>query len=269
MASLLDFLDYVHATPPQGYLHDITPFIIGITPRSGSSYLCDLLMKTEKVGNPDEYLNTFLLPEVLRTNPATDIYTLIAKLAKQQAKNGILGIKTTYLQVKELIDANVMNTIFPDAKIVLLFRRNIVLQAVSLYRARESGVFHTNITPHDDDLNRLRMLPFDSDKLIANIIHIADQEKEWMTFIQQSQIPFRIFLYEDFVGHEGETVNEICAFLQTNCPDSPDPAQSSFQKLSSCVNIRWAERFITENHQWLYEDILKSRTYLPSSYLSS
>ncbi len=263
--SLSAFLDYVEAVPPQDYLNGITPFILAMTPRSGSSYLCDLLVRTKQVGNPGEYLNRFLLPGVLQTYPAQDMYSYIACLAKHQADKGVFGIKATYLHIKELIEANIMQHVFPKAKIVLLFRRNVVLQAVSLYRARESGIFHTNESPNHESLHRLNALSYNPDRIMENILHITHQEEGWMTFIQTTDAPHRICIYEDFVGQEARTVHQICAFLDRDCPNVPRPSQSCFRKIGNSINTRWADRFITEYHEWLYEIVLQKRTYLPAA----
>ena len=41
-------------------------FLIAITPRSGSSYLCDLMTKIKLFGTPGEMLNQQFIPEIVK-----------------------------------------------------------------------------------------------------------------------------------------------------------------------------------------------------------
>ena len=44
-------------------------FIIAITPRSGSSYLCDLMTKVKLFGIPGEVINQKFIPKILKRIP--------------------------------------------------------------------------------------------------------------------------------------------------------------------------------------------------------
>lgn len=41
-------------------------YIIAMTPRSGSSYLCDVLSKTRRFGMPGEFLNEDFIPDIMK-----------------------------------------------------------------------------------------------------------------------------------------------------------------------------------------------------------
>ncbi|NIV10795.1 MAG: hypothetical protein GWN62_05760, partial [Aliifodinibius sp.] len=60
-----------------------------------------------------------------------------------------------------------------------LTRRNLAAQAVSLYKATASNVFHTNIKHEREALHKLEMLEYDFKKIQRWYWHIALQEQGW------------------------------------------------------------------------------------------
>jgi trehalose 2-sulfotransferase len=117
-------------------------YMICATPRSGSNYLCQLLASTGKLGNSLEFLNMaggerYADPDrppkprrqlaVIRTTGATG--------------NGIYAVKllpSNYLFARRKID---LFSELPNLKVVRLRRRDLLGQAISLSRVRQTGQF--------------------------------------------------------------------------------------------------------------------------------
>jgi LPS sulfotransferase NodH len=127
---------------------DHRPFLICITPRSGSTYLRDLLLQTRSAGRPYEFLNLDRVTSRLqKVNVAESISStsflqyLHCILDVQTPRGGSCGITTSYYQFLPLIETGLDRALFQDFRIIHLLRRQLVEQAVSLYLAVETGIF--------------------------------------------------------------------------------------------------------------------------------
>ena len=102
-------------------------YILAITPRSGSSFLSELLKKTEVLGIPQEFINQSFIPRHLNNkNPARtpDDYLLnIFKVWK--TKNGVAGIKASWFQFRNLYTILANPSVVSEYKYIYLIENEI------------------------------------------------------------------------------------------------------------------------------------------------
>ena len=213
--------------------HPSNPYVIAMTPRSGSSYLCDLLARSKVFGCPGEQLNTDFIPSVLQAIPATNADTYLRNnLRHSQTPNGVSGIKASWFQLSDFLPLLAQPDVLTSFKYISLLRKDTVLQAISLYRATATGVFHTNIEHSGEALRSLGELPFDYAKIDYWHRHIVLQQQGWEAFFRERGITPLGRIAE----HLGVPTDGVAM------PEAP----SIFKKLGGDQNVVWRERFVQE-----------------------
>ena len=114
--------------------------MICATPRSGSNYLSQLLASTGVLGNPREYFNA---PGRRRYDdpayPDDPHEQLRQVLTTGRTANGIYAVKVHYFQIAALKQVVDPTRELPHLRFIVLDRRDVLRQAVSWSRARQSS----------------------------------------------------------------------------------------------------------------------------------
>jgi LPS sulfotransferase NodH len=170
-------------------------YVIFFTARSGSSWLTSVLSAENRFGRPEEFLNPGFVRDVAEAVNCKDPeFFLPSLLKKVQSPNGVFGIEVREIDVvlvgKELFFKNF------DSKTTFfnLWRENIVAQAVSLYRAVETGHFHSG-----DGKEENAAPDYHADGLEKWIIDIAAQENANVLMLQREGRAFINLCYEHIV----------------------------------------------------------------------
>jgi trehalose 2-sulfotransferase len=134
--------DVGNGTPPR------FRYVILSTPRSGSELLCAYL-RQRGIGVPSEYFGTENLAERLGCREGDHGIVFPRYLHRLEAKrttpSGIFGLKLHPGQLEALFEKNTelaIRVLGHFNRIVVLRRRDKVLQAISLMRARLTGQYH-------------------------------------------------------------------------------------------------------------------------------
>lgn len=223
-------------------------YLVAMTPRSGSSYLCHVIEGTKRLGIPGEYLNQDFIPEIVKTIPgrtSSEYFKNVEKVKK--SKNGVYGLKASWFQFESFYNSLDDVTCLSNYRYIYLTRRNLAAQAVSLYKATESNVFHTNINHGDEKLQALEKLEYDFYKINQWYEHIVMQERGWRNYFLEHRISPCYVTYEEVDEDIGPVIKRISQFVGVNpdkvsLPDSP----SIFKKVRDARNLEWACRFILE-----------------------
>jgi LPS sulfotransferase NodH len=211
--------------------------VIIFTPRSGSSWLGDLLTATGVFGLPDEYANQTLLCEHVSKFARTETDYLNAMEQECASANGIFSIQATWG------DISLFGTIdfferYQNARYFCLRRRDIISQAISLHLAVETGLFHRV----GSDEVRIEYTP--SQCPVQSIkrwcVHILNFECMIEgQFIVRGINPMRLF-YEELVEAPEQTVQRILTTLDL----SSGAPTSNYKKLSSEKNDQLKAEFL-------------------------
>lgn len=229
-------------------------YCIGFTPRSGSSWLGGILSKSGVLGDPLEYFNA-ATPELARyaipQSGATDVREYFRYLkAVRQTKN-VFGVEMAYQHVSKLVDEGYGDMLDDIDEWFLLRRRDYIAQAVSLYRASESGVFHAY-----QQKETIPETPYNGDKIAGFALAALTSEYLFDAFFTKRGISPLAIWYEDMLEMTPIQMVEIFTQpLEISSAGIADPKnledRDSFRKLSDEHSTYLAERFRQEKPEFL------------------
>jgi trehalose 2-sulfotransferase len=223
-------------------------YIIAITPRSGSSYLCDMMARTRRLGLPIEAVNEELMPGILTRIPGRTPEEYLRNVMRvKKTRNGVSGLKASWFQFRNFLQPMKDQTHFKDFKYIYLIRRSLAAQAVSLYKATASGVFHSNVQHGEDAIAKLNSLDYDYEKIREWYTHIVQQEFGWKDYFYCNRIFPLCLTYEDIEIDILGVLKRIATYVGVNpnnvkLPDEP----SVFKRINDRRNTEWAQRFSME-----------------------
>lgn len=241
-------------------------YIVCTTPRSGSTLLCTLLAATGRVGCPDSYYHE---PDVMREWAAEwglpddramspldrerrYLQAVVAAgrggtplfaMRLQQAYLAPLAELLARLRPGPRSDAARFAQAFGRIRYVHLTREDKVAQAVSLVRARQSGLWHRNA----DGTERERSAPpraanYDGAAIAREVAIQTRADRAWIDWFERQQItPYRI-TYEDLALDPAMSVALLCEALGVAPPAAPLVAPG-LAKLADAISADWIARY--------------------------
>lgn len=226
-------------------------YIIAMTPRSGSSYLCDVLSRSNRFGLPGEFLNQEFLPNIMSRIPGRTPCEYFRNVGRvRKTRNGIYGLKASWFQFRNFVELMGDDECLSGYKFIYLTRRDIAAQAVSLYKATASSVFHTNKNHDADAVNKLESLEYDFDEINRWYEHIVKQEQGWQGYFRDNRINPCCISYEEIDADVQSVVMKIAVYLGVNPSKVTTPSEPSvFVKVSDRRNLEWSCRYLLERSE--------------------
>lgn len=213
-----------------------------MTPRSGSSYLMDLFCKTNRLAEPGEYLNPCFVPNIATALQVDNLSDYWLKLLQNKGRGGVFGIKASYFHLMPLIETGLDELLFQNNKIILLQRKNIVKQAISLYLATQSNIFHTNIEHSDEKWKVLNQLEYSDEGIRSWLEHIYQQEQGWSKYLKHKE--YLSLSYEDILINPKNCVTKALNYLSIEFVDNNICGESIFKKLGNDKNRQFYDNFL-------------------------
>lgn len=219
-------------------------YFVFFTPRSGSSWLTELLATNGGYGNPSEWFSPDVIPEVAEKLKVDNIYDYIA-VAKRRladADTGVFGLELTYFQfemIRELIDLS-LHFSWDSIRVFYLSRQDIVAQAVSLYKAVTSRVFHST----DIMDGKIPSVEYNVEEISYWLEHIVQQEIGLEAlFSRLGIVPIRLN-YEQMMGTSVEFTLQTFSVALFGSPMEGRPVRPTLnQKLPRAEEFDWVTRF--------------------------
>lgn len=170
-------------------------YCILMTPRSGSTWLTRRVARVDVLSCPDEYFNTEIFAATLKYNPGRDIYEVFDIIAaKNRTRHGLFGFEISYFDLEELeLEAKLTELMVGEKYFFYLNRRNFVAQAISLYTAVESKIFHSFQATGEPR----REAPYDDNKIMFWICHILQQEFGFRRWMEANKVTPMRLRYEE------------------------------------------------------------------------
>lgn len=209
-----------------------TSYLVCGTPRSGSSLLCEALIRTEISGLPEEYFlprNQTIWQKQWQTSGYTEY--LASVFSQGTTPNGVFGSKMmwgyfgNFLRSVRRIPAysepslsahNLMQAVFPNLHYIWIKRLDKVRQAVSHAKARQTNEW--KVTDNALVSQHLARKPIFSYQQIDYMIQELEmQDNAWQRYFTENHIQPFIVVYEDFVRQYEETTIQILDYL--NIPE--------------------------------------------------
>jgi LPS sulfotransferase NodH len=206
-------------TIPQQNQKPKQSYAILTTPRSGSTYLCDLLNSTAIAGHPMEHLR--LATQELSRHCNFNYLKLLDNLMEYRTtSNGVFGTKLISHFLFELQRAkpgskNLWQSI---DQFILLIRKDKVAQAVSLVLAQKTEVWHL----HSDEKKSSYQAQLESLKIDRSLLNDVEQK---VLFIEQQEAQLKktlanhkiqplVVVYEDILADAPGQIDRILDFLK-------------------------------------------------------
>ncbi|HUD65069.1 MAG TPA: Stf0 family sulfotransferase [Candidatus Sulfotelmatobacter sp.] len=129
----------------------------------------------------------------------------------------------------------------PDLRMIWLRRQNMVARAVSLFRARQSGIWYQSLSKSSAVIEKQAPV-FDFAEI--NTLYCLGwlQEESWQQFFQQNKISSHCVLYEELVANYESTVRRTLQFLDIDS-EQKRIAPPVSAKQSDALSEEWAERY--------------------------
>ncbi len=115
------------------------------TPRSGSSRLTDIGEQSGILSRPGEIFNWNFMPGIAAHYGAKDMATYIDVIARERNTNGVFGCQNTYMHIlSSFRSGRRWHAAFQPTHYFWLYREDIVAQAVSVSRMRQTRIGHAH-----------------------------------------------------------------------------------------------------------------------------
>ncbi len=242
----------VKKTPNQSY-------IVCTTPRSGSTVLCNILSNTKVAGQPTEYFyEGDFYNKLWEKWEVSNFSEYLQSVFQETATpNGVIGVKimtgsgyfTGFMQNIRKIpryqtdsrtDWEILSDLFPNLHYIWLTRRNKVRQAVSQWRALQSGVWHQYKDGLVSEENEINFNFEEIDLLVQNLVL---REVAWQDYFTAAKISPLTIVYEDFVQSPQEIILQILSYLNVSAP-SNWVLKMNLKKLTDFQSEMWVKQYL-------------------------
>jgi trehalose 2-sulfotransferase len=195
-------------------------YCVCFTLRSGSTLLCEDLAQWS-LGTPTE---SFQLPRhgdegesladvVFETVAASPGPTFGFKATWEQA-----FLLAERLRAEGEADASFdLRSVFPDLRSAHLVRRDKVAQAISIWRAVESGTWHWPVGQQVDKGHP----EYDFEAIRAYLVQVVAEEWLWSSHFQRLGVPHVRLDYESYVEHRARSLRSLAGFLGLKAVRAP------------------------------------------------
>ena len=239
-------------------------YVICATPRSGSTLLCDLLTSSGVAGQPRSYLRSedisywaevWGVGEPKTANdPVFSRAYLSAMVRAGTAHTGIFGLRLMWRSVNEAIerlkaglggDADLPKLLEQELGPTLfihLSRRDKSAQAVSLVRARQTGLWHVAA----DGSERERIAParppvFDAGRIYQARATLRNDDESWFSFFNQRGIEPMRLVYEDLAAHPQKVLADTLVALSRD-PSLVTTISAQTAKMADDISSDWTKQ---------------------------
>ena len=215
-------------------------YLICSSPRSGSSYLCELLASTGVLGVPREYLNVADRWGQVDGKPPADPRALLDRVLTAGATpNGIYALKAHadhFAAVAAVVDPL---RALPNLRFVSIRRRDILAQAISWLRAGQSLQFRAT--------DRQRGVPtYDASAIRGYLAMLAEQRAAWNRMFAATGCAPLAIEYERLMQEPQRDVDRVAQFVGVALPASIVPALVTITIQRDDLNAEWQRRFLEE-----------------------
>ena len=151
---------------------------IAFTPRSGSTWISDVVRQSRALGSPGEYFNINAAFDSISLAACTSLEDYYAWLSRVRQTNGVFGFEISWPWLDLLEKEGKLSLLQGVDYWFLLRRRDFVLQAVSLYLASSSGVFHLRHEGEQGAERRVESgdVEYDADAIAESLLQVMHGE---------------------------------------------------------------------------------------------
>jgi len=234
-------------------------YVIFFLPRSGSTWLTELASKDGRLGTPHEWFNEWWIygdgellgcvpPRVMGTHDINEYIERVVEMYR--SPNGVMGLEISLTQMRMLIKiVENPHSIKGVLTVFYLRRRNLVAQAISIYRSVATSYFHS-FQDDSEARSRFDALDYSGDAIAGCMQDIINYENSFEELFATCGIKPHRFFYEDIVADNSHVLDWMAATVTgSTTPGAGTPSEDWLIKpISDWKNRAWEEQFRLE--QW-------------------
>lgn len=223
----------------------VNRYVIFFTPRSGSSRLTDIVAASDGLGKPGECFNLEHIRKMVEFFGAQSMPDYVNLLMRYRNDAGTFGSEIEMGQMRTFFaNPNVFFEIYQPTAFLFLIRENIIQQAVSMSRKRQTGVAHN--APGAVAPTEKAEFKYDADDIAKEMKRLAKQEQLFEEILAQRGIePLRLS-YETLLDNPATQFLPVIAKFVGADLKNVERARSDHQKLGDEKNLAFAQRFSEE-----------------------
>jgi trehalose 2-sulfotransferase len=216
-------------------------YVICSEHRSGSTLLCELLKSTGQLGNPDEFFRDTIFSARFERRPEF----LENVLDQATTPNGIYGLKV-FSQQFDVTCARRWAEELPDLRYVYLERRDLLGQAISLVRARQTEQYSATAKAR-------RAERYDGRAIKRQLGRIAEGYLRWRRFFARNGIVPVWLSYEELIDDHLSAVLAVARAVEIELT-ADVVVRAELRRQQDQLTSIWRERFISEYSDTGYLD---------------
>ena len=216
-------------------------YAICTEPRSGSVFLCRLLISTGVLGWPTEYFNAAAVRTArgLADYPLDPEAQLAAIPTLGATDNGVYGVKISSEQF-DAVKATRWAERLPSLAFIYLERFDLLGQAISHVRAIQTQQWVSFRPARAEPL-------YDRDRINNELLRLARAQARWRYYLARNRLPALHLVYEQVVARPQETVAAVGRLLSLE--ETPQVDMAGIGDLAiqrDAISQDWRARFIAE-----------------------
>ena len=221
-----------HGTPERS-------IVLATDERTGSEWLCQLLGATGRLGRPSEYLNTAWMQRFVADYPADVATQIVVAHRVGTTANRCFAMKLHPWHLDRLLQGGTVSATFPAVSFVRLVRHDLLAQAISLYRARQTGSFHFHIAKERD-------VAFDATAIELVLRELAVNRARWDMYVARTGVAPIVVSYEELRANSFGVVRQIAECAGERVRRRDVGATRSIGRQSDVRSTEWRERYLRE-----------------------
>jgi len=229
-------------------------FWILTTPRSGSNYVTgEIWRRLGGTPKPMEYFH----PESVAhrpdftPDPAAPVRSYLDYLMPRESLGGVLAVKMLWSQVEACCRYPDFLPQLADRKIVVLRRRDVLRQGVSLYITRQTGAWASGIAPRRLPLEEVA---YDREAIAAGVAGVEINNAMLERFTVAFGLEHLSVWYEDFVADPEAGSARVLDHLGLAPVAGPRPDAEVFRRQATDLNEEFLARFLADERTRLCGD---------------
>jgi LPS sulfotransferase NodH len=212
--------------------------LICTSPRSGSNHLAGL-MAAAGLGNPLEWFGGRRVLE-LPNYPRDPRAQVLRALKDGRSTSGIYAVKLFASQFSQVAKTVDLPASLPRLRYVRLTRRDLLGQAISWTRARQTGRFRSTETGQQAQR-------YDGPAIAESLEKIALENLAWDVWLARNGLPFLPLTYEELLEAPRVSLEKIAYLADAKITFEPASIPNSGLEIQrDTVNAEWRERFLSQ-----------------------
>lgn len=224
---------------------------IAFSPRSGSTWLTDVIEQSRLLGKPGEYFNTDIAGKMIARSKSSNFEEYLSYLKQDYHSNNVFGFEISWPWMHRIIEDGNHASFESLKQWFFLRRQDFVLQAVSLDKAIASGVFHVR----DVQMSRAEY-HFDPSSIARQALQVMYNEFFFSRYFRERGIDPRPLWYEEITSEDPAALVKSLA-LTLNVPISSQQEarlqqiKPALKKMGNQQNLEIAQRFREEHSDFV------------------